>query len=397
MSANSLTSRLRGHVFGAVLGSALLAANVDVSAQPGAVATKSAPTNGTARSVVVAEGLSNPWALAFLPGDPDGRMLVTERAGRMRIVSKDGKVSAALAGVPTVHAASQGGLMDVVASPDFLRDRTIYFSFSQPVSGGARTAVASAQLAAGESKIDNVKIIFAQADVVGGGHHFGSRIAIARDGSLFITTGDRYSEKGKAQSLETHLGKVIRVNADGTVPRDNPFAHNAAASANARKEIWSYGHRNLQGAAMHPVSGKLWTHEHGPRGGDELNVSLAGKNYGWPVIGFGIDYSGLRLHDSTAKTGMEQPIHYWLPSIAPSGMAFYAADRFLRWKNSLFVGALSGQHLARLTLDGERVVAEERLLLDLKSRIRDVRQGPDGFVYVLTDDANGKILRVSPG
>lgn len=392
MTGNSLTSRSGVHLGKAILVSALLTASVFVRAQPGAVATKSAPTDGSARSFVVAEGLSNPWALAFLPGDPDGRMLVTERSGRMRIVSKDGKVNAAVVGVPSVHAVSQGGLMDVVASPDFLRDRTIYFSFSQPVSGGARTAVASAQLAAGENKIDNVRIIFAQADVVGGGHHFGSRIAIARDGSLFITTGDRYSEKDKAQSLETHLGKVIHVNADGSIPKDNPFAN----SATARKEIWSYGHRNLQGAAMHPVSGKLWTHEHGPRGGDELNVPLAGKNYGWPVIGFGIDYSGLRMHDSTAKAGMEQPIHYWLPSIAPSGMAFYSADRFAQWKNSLFVGALAGQHLARLTLDGERVVAEERLLLDLKSRIRDVRQGPDGYVYVLTDDANGKILRVSP-
>ena len=379
-------------LFVAALVTGLFTASTFVRAQTATVATKSAASNGSARSVVVAEGLSNPWALAFLPGDPDGRMLVTERVGRMRIVSKDGKVSAAVAGVPVVHAISQGGLLDVVASPDFQRDRTVYFSFAQPVSGGARTAVASAQLAAGESKIDNVKIIFAQADVVGGGNHFGSRIAIARDGSLFITTGDRYSEKDKAQSLETHLGKVIHINADGSIPKDNPFVSNATA----RQEIWSYGHRNLQGAAIHPVSGKLWTHEHGPRGGDEINVPLAGKNYGWPVIGFGIDYSGLRLHDSTAKTGMEQPIHYWLPSIAPSGMTFYTADRFPQWKNSLFVGALAGQHLARLTLDGERVVAEERLLLDVKARIRDVRQGPDGYVYVLTDDANGKILRVSP-
>ena len=390
MSASSPTSPSRRSFAGASLVIGLLAASVSVGAQT--VATKSSASNGSARSVVVAEGLSNPWALAFLPGDPDGRMLVTERAGTMRIVSKDGKVSAAVAGVPSVRAANQGGLLDVVASPDFQRDRTIYFSFAQPVSGGARTAVASAQLVAGEGKLDNVKVIFAQADVVGGGHHFGSRIAISRDGSLFITTGDRYSEKDKAQSLETHLGKVIHVNADGSVPKDNPYA----SGTSARKEIWSYGHRTLQGAAMHPVSGKLWTHEHGPRGGDELNVPLAGKNYGWPVIGFGIDYSGLRLHDSTTRAGMEQPIHYWVPSIAPSGMAFYSADRFPQWKNSLFIGALAGQHLARLTLDGERVVAEERLLLDLKARVRDVRQGPDGDVYVLTDDANGKILRVSP-
>lgn len=391
-SFTSPTSPLSRNLLIAALVTGLLTVSNFVGAQPATVATKSTATNGSARSAVVAEGLGNPWAMTFLPGDPAGRILVTERAGRMRIVGKDGKVGPALTGVPAVHAVNQGGLLDVVASPDFQRDRTIYFSFAQPVSGGARTAVASAQLAASDSKIDNVKIIFAQADVVGGGHHFGSRIVIARDGSLFITTGDRYSEKDKAQSLETHLGKVIHINTDGSIPKDNPFATNATA----RKEIWSYGHRNLQGAAIHPVSGKLWTNEHGPRGGDELNVPLAGKNYGWPVIGYGIDYSGLRMHDSTAKAGMEQPIHYWVPSIAPSGMAFYSADRFPQWKNSLFIGALAGQHLARLTLDGERVVAEERLLLDLKARIRDVRQGPDGDVYVLTDDANGKILRVSP-
>jgi glucose/arabinose dehydrogenase len=361
-----------------------------VHAQDVAPPTKSAATTGAAKSVVVAQGLENPWALAFLPGEPAGRMLVTERAGRMRIVSADGKVGPALAGVPPVFSVKQGGLLDVVLSPDFVRDRTLYFTFSQPVPGGARTAAASAQL--GDGKLDNVKVIFAQADVVGDGLHFGSRIAVARDGTLFITTGDRYSEKDKAQSLETHLGKVIHLNADGSVPRDNPFIN----TANARKEIWSYGHRNLQGAAIHPVTGKLWTHEHAAKGGDEVNVPLAGKNYGWPVIGYGIDYSGLPLHAGSAKTGMEQPIHYWVPSIAPSGMAFYSADRFPQWKNSLFVGALAGKHLARLTLDGEKIISEERLLADRNDRIRDVRQGPDGYIYVVTDDVNGKILRVSP-
>lgn len=361
-----------------------------VQAQSALNPTKSLATTGNAKAVVVAEGLENPWALAFLPGEPAGRMLVTERAGRMRIVSANGKVGAPLSGVPAVFAVNQGGLMDVVLSPDFLRDRSIYFTFAQPMPGGARTAAASAQL--GDGKLENVKVIFAQADVVSGGLHFGSRIAIARDGSLFITTGDRYSEKDKAQSLETHLGKVIHINADGSVPKDNPFVGNASA----RKEIWSYGHRNLQGAAMHPVTGKLWTHEHGPRGGDEINVPLAGKNYGWPVVGYGIDYSGLRLHETSAKVGMEPPIHYWVPSIAPSGMSFYTADRFPQWKHSLFVGALAGKHLARLTLDGEKIVAEERLLGEGNERIRDVRQGPDGYVYVITDEANGKILRVSP-
>lgn len=360
------------------------------TASPMTTPSKSAATTGNAKSVVVAEGLEHPWALAFLPGEPGGRMLVTERAGRLRIVSADGKVGAPLAGVPTVHAVNQGGLLDVVAAPDFQRSRMIYFSFAQPVAGGARTAVASAQL--GDGKLENVKVIFAQTDVVSGGHHFGSRIAIARDGSLFITTGERYSEKDRAQSLQSHLGKVIHINADGSVPKDNPFVSNVAA----RSEIWSYGHRNMQGAAIHPSSGKLWTHEHGPRGGDEINIAQAGKNYGWPVIGYGIDYSGLRMHETTAKAGMEQPLHYWVPSIAPSGMAFYTAERFPQWKNSLFVGALAGEHLARLTLDGERVVSEERLLSERKERIRDVRQGPDGYIYVITDEKNGKLLRVSP-
>ena len=352
--------------------------------------TKSSATNGSAKAVVVAEGLDHPWAMTFLPGEPAGRMLVTERAGTMRIVAADGKVGAPLAGIPAVHAVGQGGLLDVVAAPDFAQSRSIYFSFAQPISGRARTAVASAQL--GDGKLENVKVIFAQADIVGGGGHFGSRIVIAKDGSLFITTGERYSEKDKSQSLETHLGKVIHINADGSAPKDNPFVN----TPNARKEIWSYGHRNMQGAAVHPVTGKLWTSEHGPQGGDEINVPLAGKNYGWPVIGYGIDYSGLRMHESSAKAGMEQPIHYWVPSIAPSGMAFYTADRFPQWKHSLFVGALAAQHLARLTVDGEKVIAEERLLANRKERFRDVRQGPDGYIYALTDEVNGKILRVSP-
>jgi len=380
----------RSHSSAALLAVIALLISPSAHAQIAATPSKSDATNGIAKAVVVAQGLHHPWALAFLPGEPVGRMLVTERAGKMRVVSADGKVGAPLAGVPGVHAVGQGGLLDVVVSPDFAQSRTIYFSFAQPVSGGARTAVARAQL--GNGKIENVKVIFTQADIVGGSAHFGSRIVIAKDGSLFITTGERYSEKDKSQSLETHLGKVIRINADGSIPKDNPFVN----TANARKEIWSYGHRNMQGAAINPVSGKLWTHEHGPQGGDEINVPLAGKNYGWPVIGYGIDYSGLRMHESSAKAGMEQPLHYWVPSIAPSGMAFYTADRFPQWKQSLFIGALAGEHLARLTLDGEKVVAEERLLADRKERFRDVRQGPDGYLYALTDDANGKILRVSP-
>ena len=369
---------------------ALTAAALITVASAAAQSTLSNAVSGRAMATVVAERLDHPWSLAFLPGDGPLRMLVTERAGRLRVVTADGKVSAPIAGVPSVHAVNQGGLLDVAVAPDFAQSRRLYLSFAQAVEGGARTAVVSARLA--DMALTEVKLIFAQADIVAGGHHFGSRIAIARDGSLYVTTGERYVAKDRAQALDSHLGKVIRINPDGSVPKDNPFV----GKTGAKPEIWSYGHRNLQGAAIHPVTGKLWTHEHGPKGGDEINIPAAGKNYGWPVVGYGIDYSGQKLHDSTGKAGMEPPVHYWVPSIAPSGMAFYTADRFPAWKGSLFVGALAGQHLARLTLDGERVVAEERLLGERNERIRDVRQGPDGYLYVLTDERNGKILRVSP-
>jgi aldose sugar dehydrogenase len=366
----------------------LLAFSTTLSASP----TKSNATDGRAKAVEVAKGLEQPWGLAFVPGDPAGRMLVTEREGTMRVVTSDGRVSAPLAGVPAAHARNQGGLLDVVVAPDFASTRTIFFSYSEPSSDGARTVVARAKLSANADRLEEVRTIFAQADRLDGGHHFGSRIVVARDNTLWITTGDRYSQKDKAQTLDNHYGKVIRINQDGSAPNDNPFVRNA----NAKKEIWSYGHRNIQGAAMHPTTGKLWTHEHGPRGGDELNVTEAGKNYGWPVIGYGVDYSFLKIHDAATKAGMEQPVHYWVPSIAPSGMAFYTASRFPQWKDSLFIGALAGQHLVRLTLNGERVVREERLLGDRNERIRDVRVGPDGYVYVLTGERNGKILRVEP-
>jgi aldose sugar dehydrogenase len=360
-----------------------------------AAPTQSNAVDGRAKVAEVAKGLEQPWALSFLPGDAAGRMLVTERDGNMRIVTPDGRVGAPLAGVPKVHARNQGGLLDVVAAPDFATSRTIFFTYSESSDSGARTVVARAKLSANADRLEDVRVIFGQADRFDGGHHFGSRIVFARDGTLWVGLGDRYSGKDKAQTLDSHLGKVIRINQDGSVPSDNPFAKDANG-AKAKKEIWSYGHRNIQGAAMHPTTGKLWTNEHGPRGGDELNVTESGKNYGWPVIGYGVDYTFLKIHDTATKAGMEQPAHYWVPSIAPSGMAFYTASRFPQWKDSLFIGALVGQHLARLTLDGERVVREERLLVDRKERIRDVRIGPDGFVYVLTGERNGKILRVEP-
>ncbi|THF66305.1 PQQ-dependent sugar dehydrogenase [Pseudothauera nasutitermitis] len=345
---------------------------------------------GPLRVVEVAKGLEFPWSLAFLP---DGRMLVTERPGRMRVVAPDGTLSAALAGVPDVHARAQGGLLDVVLSPDFAESRLIYFSYAEPTTRGARTAVARAVLDAQGGKLEEVKRIFAQRDNPSGGHHWGSRLVFARDGSLFVTLGDRFNHRERAQDLDSHLGKVVRIAADGAVPADNPFVGRAGALA----EIWSYGHRNVQGAALHPETGVLWTHEHGPQGGDEVNVTRAGRNYGWPVITYGREYvTGLRIGEGSERADVEAPLLQWTPSIAPSGMAFYTADALPAWRGSLFVGALRGSMLVRLSLDGEKVVGEERLLGELGHRIRDVRQGPDGFLYLL-DETDGRILRLEPG
>jgi glucose/arabinose dehydrogenase len=336
----------------------------------------------------VARGLERPWALAFLP---DGRMLVTEKAGRLQLVTRDGKTSR-IDGVPQVRASGQGGLHDVIVDRDFARNRTIYFCFAEPAQGGGRTSMASARLADDASRLEAVKVIFRQDGPLSSGNHYGCRIVQAGDGNLFLTMGDHYSQKDEAQNLANHIGKVVRVRPDGTVPPDNPFANRQGA----KPEIWTYGHRNSQGAALHPQSGKLWMHEHGPRGGDEINVLTPGKNYGWPVIGYGIDYSGAKLHDATTKSGLEQPIKYWVPSIAPSGMAFYTADLFPAWKGSVFVGALAGTLLVRVPLDGEKAGQEERLLRDLGERIRDVRQGPDGALWLLTDTSSGKLLRLAP-
>ena len=345
---------------------------------------------GRIKVETIASGLSHPWGLAFLP---DGRMLVTERAGRLRIVARDGTLSPPVAGVPKVQASGQGGLLDVVLDRDFAQNRTIYFCYADPVSGGAQTALARAVLDAGAApKLDNVQRIFRQEGPPSSGRHFGCRIVQARDGNLFLTTGDHGHADKEAQNLANHVGKIIRIAPDGTVPADNPFV----GKAGARPEIWSYGHRNGQGAALHPVSGKLWMHEHGPRGGDELNMPEAGRNYGWPVIGYGIDYSGLRIHEGTHKPGMEQPIVQWTPVIAPSGLAFYQGDLFPAWKGNVFIGGLATRVLVRLQLDGDKVVREERLLRDLNERIRDVRAGPDGALWLLTDNSAGRVLRVSP-
>jgi glucose/arabinose dehydrogenase len=338
----------------------------------------------------VASGLSHPWAIAFLP---DGRLLVTERPGRMRIVGKDGKLSPALAGVPKVMASGQGGLHDVVLDRNYAQNQTIYFCYAEPVDGGGRTALARARLVdEGAPRLDDVKVIFHQDGPLSSGNHFGCRIVQTPDDNLFMTAGEHFTTRDQAQNLGNHLGKIIRIRPDGSVPPDNPFVDKAGA----KPEIWSYGHRNPQGLALHPTTGKLWEHEHGPRGGDEVNIIDKGKNYGWPVIGYGIDYNGARIHESTQKAGMEQPIWYWVPSIAPSGMTFAPDSIVPAWRNSLFVGALAGEALVRLELDGEKIAKEERLLQPLRERIRDVRQGPDGALWLATDNSAGRILRVAP-
>ena len=337
-----------------------------------------------------AKGLDHPWALAFLP---DGRMLVSERPGRMRIVSKDGKLSAALAGVPKVFASGQGGLHDVALDRGYAQNHVIYFCYAEPVGAGARTALARARLADdGTPRLDAVQVVFRQDGPLSSGNHFGCRIVQTPDDALFLTTGDHFTTRDQAQNLGNHIGKIVRIRPDGSAPPDNPFV----GRAEAKPEIWSYGHRNAQGLALHPTSGKLWEHEHGPRGGDEINLIEKGKNYGWPVIGYGIDYSGVKIHASTRKEGMEQPLWNWVPSIAPSGMAFYTGGLFPAWRGNLFVGALAGQLLVRLELDGDKVIREERLLRELRERIRDVRQGPDGALWLLTDSSSGRILRLVP-
>jgi glucose/arabinose dehydrogenase len=347
-----------------------------------------APVNGTVRVETVARGLENPWALAFVS---DGRILVTERPGRLRIVERDGRVSKPIDGVPRVLARGQGGLLDVALDPRFAKNRFVYLSYAEPGEGNtAGTAVARGRL--GEGKLDDVQVIYRQQPKVEGGGHFGSRLVFARDGTLFVTQGDRMGYRERAQDLSSGLGKIVRINADGSVPKDNPFV----GRTGVRPEIWSYGHRNVQSAALHPDTGQLWTVEHGARGGDELNHPEAGKNYGWPIITYGVDYSGAKIGEGTAKPGMEQPVFYWDPVIAPSGMAFYTGDAFPDWKGSILVGSLTPGLMVRLTLKDSQVAREERYLGDLRERIRDVQQGPDGFIYLVTDNRDGRVLRVRP-
>jgi glucose/arabinose dehydrogenase len=340
----------------------------------------------------VASGLAHPWGMAFLP---DREVLVTERSGRLRIVGADGALSPAVQGVPEVAARGQGGLLDVALDPKFAENAVVYWSYSEPRDDGNGTAVARGKLVRdGEPRLEDVSVIWRMTPTLDSSLHFGSRLVFGRDGALFVTTGERSILEGRrqAQELDSAIGKTIRIQPDGSAPQDNPLV----GREDALPAIWSYGHRNIQAAALHPDTNVLWTVEHGARGGDEINVVSPGKNYGWPVITYGIEYSGGPIGDGiTQRDGMEQPIYYWDPVIAPSGMAFYDADLFPQWKGSLLVGALAGQHLVRLTLDGERVVGEERLLAD-RARIRDVRVGPEGAVYLLTDEDDGELLRLVP-
>lgn len=341
------------------------------------------------RVATVVGGLDHPWSLAFLP---DGRLLLTERPGRLRIVGKDGRLDPRpVAGLPAdLVEHGQGGLLDVALHPRFAENGWVYLSYAARDGTGVGTQVARGRLAG--DRLGEVQTIFRMQPKSGGGRHFGSRLVFDREGYLFVTLGDR-GEQDRAQKLDDHAGKIVRLHDDGRVPADNPFA----AQAGAKPEIWSLGNRNVQGAALDPRTGLLWAHEHGPQGGDEVNVIRRGTNYGWPVITYGVNYGiGTKIGEGTSKPGMAQPLHYWVPSIAPSGMAFYEGDRFPRWKGDLFVGALRDQMLVRLRLDGEKLVREERMLKGTLGRIRDVRTGPDGLIYLLTDESDGKLVRLEP-
>ena len=338
------------------------------------------------RVATLTRGLENPWSIAFLP---DGRMLVTERAGRLRIVGKDFRLDPKpVEGLPEVVASGQGGLFDVVLHPQYADNGWIYIAYSAPGPGGWGTALARGKLEG--YRLTNVQVLFSMEPKTRSGQHFGGRIVFDRKGYVYLTLGDR-GDMPRAQKLDDHAGSVIRLHDDGRVPTDNPFVKQKGT----KPEKFTIGNRNMQGAALHPQTGELWTHEHGPQGGDEVNVMRSGRNYGWPVISYGVNYGfGTKIGEGNSKPGMEQPLKVWVPSIAPSGMAFYTGDKFPNWKGNLLVGALRDEMLVRLELDGEKVLREERLIRDVIGRIRDVRVGPDGFVYLLTDERDGVIARL---
>jgi glucose/arabinose dehydrogenase len=371
--------------------------------KPATAGQTDAPENksGVAFDVVtVAEGLVNPWSLAFLPG---GKMLVTERPGRLRVVTADGKLSAPVTGLPAVDARGQGGLLDVVLDPAFAKNNLIYWSYSEPKEGQPgvnNTAVARGKFVDDPAapRVDEMQVIYHQRPSLNSPLHFGSRLIFGRDGTLFVTQGDRSITEGRmqAQTLSSGLGKIVRINTDGSIPKDNPFV----GKEGVLPEIWSFGHRNIQSAALHPTTGELWEVEHGTRGGDEINIARKGKDYGWPTIAYGIEYRGGPITGGlTQQAGMEQPLYYWDPIIGPSGMTFYTGSLFPAWKGNLFVGGHGTNDLVRLVLDGEKVIGEERLLKDLQpkpERLRDVRTGPDGALYVVTDSSAARVLKLVP-
>lgn len=340
----------------------------------------------------LASGLDHPWGMAFLP---TGEILVTERAGRLRVFGKDGRLSPAVTGLPAIYAEGQGGLLGVALDPDYARNGLVYWSYAEEADGVNGTAVARGKLTLGAApKVDNVQVIWRQAPKMASALHFGGRLVFGRDGKLFITTGERSILAGRvqAQNLDGTLGKVVRINADGSIPSDNPFVN----TAGAKSEIWSLGHRNIQSATL-DAQGRLWTVEHGARGGDELNRPEPGKNYGWPLITYGEEYSGKPISEgATQKDGLQQPVYYWDPVIAPSGMTLYSGALFPALKGSLLIGSMREQHVARLVLKDDKVVGEERLFTDIGGRVRDVAVGPDGAIYVLTDEDDGKLIKVTP-
>ncbi len=347
----------------------------------------SLPGMGEVVPVPVTKGLDHPWGLAFLP---DGDALVTERTGRLRLLSvAESTLSDPISGLPVIDVGGQGGLLDVAIDPGFASNQTIFLTFAEARIGGNATAVFRAVFDKKRLVLTSGEVIFRQMPAVASEAHFGSRLVFDKMGNLFVTLGDRFSQRNDAQNPANHIGKVVRITRDGTPAPGNP------AQAGWAAEVWSIGHRNVQGATLHPETGALWTVEHGARGGDEINRPEAGKNYGWPIITYGRDYSGAKIGVGTKNAGMEQPVHYWDPSIAPSGMAFYTGDRYPDWKGNLFVGALAGRHVARLVIADGRIIDEEKLF-EGAAQFRDVVQGPDGYLYLLTDESNGSVLRIEP-
>lgn len=370
-----------------------LACTLTLAAAPAALAQDTQRLRTDKAEVIVetvARNLQNPWGLAFLP---DSRMLVTERPGRLRIADAEGKLSDPIKGLPKISVSGQGGLLDVALDPNFAQNRLVYLSFAEDRGAGKNgTSVARGRLSQDGAALEGTEVIFRQEPSYAGNRHFGSRLVFDRDGNLFVTLGERKDLRDQAQGLNNHLGKIVHIKPAGGAAPDNPFL----TRDDVRPEIWSSGHRNVQAAALNPATGELWTVEHGARGGDEVNIPQKGKNYGWPVITYGVDYSGAKIGEGTKKPGMEQPVYYWDPSIAPSGMVFYTGDKFPAWRGSILVGALAGKLVSRLETNGNKVVGEERMLRNLGERIRDVRQGPDGLIYLLTDSPKGRILRMKP-